>query len=326
MIKNVVHDKGGLHNRITKRIYLKPFDLAETELFFQSKKLHFERYQILHLFMAMGGVPHYLDQIEAGKSAAQNIDAICFSENGLLWDEFPKLYASLFENSNVHVRIVRALAGKQKGLTRSEIVQSSRLPEGGGVTTVIAELLHSGFISTYQPFGKKKKDTLYRLTDEFSLFYLQFMEDNRQEGAGIWQQLSKTQAYISWAGYAFENICLKHIPQIKKALGISGVYATASSFYKKGTGEEEGVQFDLLIDRKDHVINICEIKFYGAEITIDKAMALEYRNKMAAFKEASRTRKQLFLTMITTFGVKQNQYSLGLVDASLTMDDLFAGL
>ncbi|MCK6693902.1 MAG: ATP-binding protein, partial [Thermoanaerobaculia bacterium] len=248
MIKNVVHDKGGLHNRITKRIYLKPFDLAETEHFFKAKKLNFDRYQILHLYMAMGGVPHYLDEIEAGKSAAQNIDAICFSENGLLWDEFPKLYASLFENSEAHVKIIRALAGKQKGLTRSEIVQNSRLPEGGGASTVIGELLHSGFISTYQPFGKKKKDTLYRLTDEFSLFYLQFMENNRQEGAGIWQQLSKTQAYITWAGYAFENICLKHIPQIKKTLGISGVYSTASSYFKKGSEEEEGIQFDLLID------------------------------------------------------------------------------
>lgn len=326
MIKNVVHHKGGLHNRITKRIYLKPFDLAETEHFFKAKNLNFDRYQILHIYMAMGGVPHYLDEIEAGKSAAQNIDAICFSENGLLWDEFPKLYASLFENSETHVKIIRALTGKQKGLTRSEIVQNSRLSEGGGVSTVIGELLHSGFISTYQPFGKKKKDSLYRLTDEYSLFYLQFMESNRQQGAGIWQQLSKTQAYISWAGYAFESICLKHIPQIKKALGISGVYSTASSFFKKGTEEEEGIQFDLLIDRNDHVINICEIKFYGAEVTIDKAMAMDYRNKMAAFKEASRTRKQVFLTMITTFGVKQNQYSLGLVDASLTMDDLFVGL
>lgn len=323
MIKNVVHDKGGLHNRITRRIYLKPFDLSETALFLQSKALHFERYQILHLYMAMGGVPHYLDQVEPGKSAAQNIDAICFSENGLLWDEFPKLYAALFENSEVHVRIVRALAGKQKGLTRSEVVQISRLPEGGGASAVIAELLHSGFISSYQPFGKKKKDALYRLTDEFSLFYLQFMENNRQEGTGIWQQLSKTQAYVSWAGYAFENICLKHIPKIKKALGISGVYATASSFYKKGTDKEDGLQFDLLIDRNDFVINICEIKFYGAEITLDKKMALAYRNKMAAFKEATHTRKQLFLTMISTFGLKQNQYSLDLIDTSLTMDDLF---
>ncbi|MBL7794041.1 MAG: ATP-binding protein [Saprospiraceae bacterium] len=325
MIKNVVHNKGGLHNRITKRINLRPFNLAETEHFFKTKKLNFDRYQILHCYMAMGGVPHYLDEIEPGKSAAQNIDAICFSENGLLWDEFPKLYASLFENSEAHVRVIRALAGKHKGLTRKEIVENSRLPEGGGASTVIEELLHSGFISVYQPFGKKKKDSLYRLTDEYSLFYLQFMENNRQEGPGVWQQLSKTQAYAAWAGYAFENICLKHIPQIKKALGISGVYSTYSSFLKKGSDEEEGIQFDLLIDRNDHVINICEIKFYAAEFTIDKSMAMNYRNKIATFRETTHTRKQVFLTMITTFGVKNNQHSSGLVDAELTMDDLFGG-
>jgi uncharacterized protein len=323
MIKNVVHHKGGLHNRITKRIYLKPFDLAETEHFLKARNMHFDRYQILHLYMAMGGIPHYLDEIEPGKSAAQNIDAICFSENGVLWDEFPKLFASLFENSEAHIKVVRTLADKQRGLPRAEIVQISRLPEGGGASTVIEELLHSGFISAYQPFGKKKKDILYRLTDEFSLFYLQFMENNRQSGAGVWQQLSQTQPYITWAGYAFENLCLKHLSQIKKALGISGVFSTASSFLKKGTDAEMGIQFDLLIDRNDHVINICEIKFYAAEVTIDKATAMEYRNKIAAFKESTRTRKQVFLTMITTFGLKPTPHSLGLVDAELTMDALF---
>ena len=323
MIKNVVNDKGGLHNRITKRIYLKPFDLWETEFFFKSKNIHFDRYQLLHIYMAVGGVPHYLDEIEGGKSAAQNINALCFSENGLLWDEFPKLYAALFENSEAHVQVVRALAKKQKGLTRSEIVQVAQLVEGGGVSTVIEELQHSGFISVYLPFGKKKKDSLYRLTDEFSLFYFQFMENNRLGGSNIWQQMSQTQTYISWAGYAFESICLKHLSQIKKALGISGVYAIAASYFKKGTDEEEGTQIDLLIDRNDHVINVCEIKFYNAELTIDKAMAMNCRNKIAIFKETTQTKKQVFLTMITTFGIKQNTYSLGLVDSSLTMDELF---
>ena len=326
MIKKVVHHKGGLHNRITKRIFLKPFNLAETEHFLKEKNLHFDRYQMLHLYMAMGGVPHYLEEITAGKSAAQNISQICFSENGLLRDEFSKLYASLFENSEAHVKVVRALAGRLKGLTRTEIVQASRLPEGGGASTVIEELLHSGFISMYQPFGKKKKDSLYRLTDEYSLFYVRFIENNSSQGEAVWQQISQTQAYISWAGYAFESICLKHLPQIKKALGISGVYSTASSFIKKGNEEEAGIQFDLLIDRNDHVINICEIKFYGAEVTLDKATAMEYRNRMAVFKAATKTRKQVFLTMITTFGVKQNQHSLGLVDVALTMDDLFEKL
>ncbi|MEZ4824734.1 MAG: ATP-binding protein [Bacteroidia bacterium] len=323
MIKKVVHDKGGLHNRITKRIYLQPFNLEETEYFFRTKNLNFDRYQILQLYMALGGVPHYLEEVEGGRSASQNIDAICFSQNGLLRDEFQKLYSSLFDESENHIKVIRTLAGKQKGCTRTEIVQNTSLSEGGGISTVIEELLHSGFISVYLPFGKKKKDSLYRLTDEFSLFYFQFMEHKLPGGTNIWQQLSKTQVYISWAGYAFENICFKHMPQIKKALGISGVYAIFYSFYKKGNENEDGIQVDLLIDRNDHIINLCEIKFYAAEYTIDKTAAMKLRNRIAKFKEVSHTRKQIFLTMITTFGVKENAYNHGLVDSALTMDDLF---
>lgn len=323
MIKKVVHHKGGLHNRITRRITLKPFTLGETERFLKVKNFNFEQYQILHLYMALGGVPHYLDEIEGGKSAAQNINQICFAENGLLYDEFSKLYSSLFENAENHIKIIRALAKKKKGLTRSEVVEQSKVAEGGGLTTVLGELVHSGFISMYHPFGNKKKNCLYRLTDEYSLFYLQFIENNRNIGDGIWQELSQTQFYTSWAGYAFESICLKHIPQIKKALGISGVYTTASAFFRKGTDETAGIQIDLLLDRNDHVINVCEMKFYNAELTIDKSMAMNFRNKLANFKTLSKTRKQVFLTLVTTFGVQQNKHSLGLVDVALTMEDLF---
>ena len=323
MIKKIIHHKGGLHNRVTKRIMLKPFTLAETELFIKEKKINFDPYQILHIYMAMGGVPHYLEEIEKGKSAVQNINRICFSENGILRDEFFKLYASLFDNPGSHIKIIRALASKRKGLTRSEIVRASGLPEGGGTSGILSELVHSGFISLYYPFGKKKKESLYRLTDEYSLFYLQFIENNRNEGSDIWKELSQTQGYISWSGYAFESICLKHIPQIKKALGIPGVYSNTSTFFKKGKDGNEGLQIDLLIDRKDHVINLCEIKFHHAELNITKALAMELRNKVALFKELSGTKKQVFLTFVTTFGIKPNKYSLGLIDNELTMDDLF---
>jgi len=323
MIRKVIHHKGGLHNRITKKINLLPFTLAETEAFLKAKHFNFDRYQILHLYMAMGGVPHYLEEIEGGKSAAQNINEICFTSNGLLQDEFSKLYVSLFENAEAHIEIIRALAKKRKGLTRAEIVENTRLSAGGGTTKILEELLQSGFISVYYPFGKKKKDSLYRLTDEYSLFYLQFIENNRNQGAEVWQQLSQKQSYISWAGYTFESICLKHLPQIKKKLGISGVFTTSSTFIKKGNEEEEGTQIDLLIDRNDHVINVCEMKFYNAELFISKTYTMELRNKMAIFRETTQTRKQIFLTVISTFGIKPNKHSLGLVDSEVVMEDLF---
>lgn len=325
MIRKVIHHKGGLHNRITKRIYLSPFNLSETATFLKSRNVYLDNYQIIQLYMAMGGIPYYLKEIESGKSAAQNINAICFAKNGLLRDEFDKLYMALFENAEKHLEIIRALAQKRHGLTRNELIQMTSLSDGGSIKRILEELMHSDFINVYQPFGKKKKAKLYRLTDEYSLFYLYFIEKNTNQSSNVWQLLSQVQAYKIWSGYAFESICLKHINQIKKALGISGVYAEAAAFYKKGTSHQQGTQIDLLIDRNDHVINLFEIKFYNTLFTLDKTYAQKLRMKMAIFRQATNTTKQLFMSMITTFGVLQNEHTTGLVNQVLTLEDLFEG-
>ena len=323
MIHRVVNDRGGLHNRITKRIQLNPFTLGETERYFQSRKIKFNRYQLMQLYFAFGGVPHYLKEVKKGKSAAQNIDALCFSKTGLLKDEFSNLYPALFKKADNHMNVVRALAKKWQGMTRQEILKATKLPTGGGLTTVLKELEQSGFVMTYFPFGKTKKEVRYRLTDEYSLFYLQFMETRVQEGEDVWKHLSQTQQYKSWSGYAFENVCLKHIPQIKKALSISGVYALASNFYKKGQKGKEGVQIDLLLDRQDHVINLFEIKFYNEVLNISKSFAEKLNKKASIFRNATNTKKQIFWTLITTFGIQENEHSLGLIDSTITLDDLF---
>ncbi len=324
MIQKVVEHKGGLHDRLTKRVHLFPFNLYETEAFLKNLNIHFNRYQIVELYMAMGGIPHYLNEVEAGLSAAQNIEQICFSPTGLLNNEFSRLYPALFENADNHIAVIKALAQKWQGLTRNEIISLSKLTDGGGLTRCLDELISSGFVSTYFPFGKKKKEMLYRLTDEYSLFYLQFIENKAHKGNNIWLELSQTQDYKSWSGYAFESLCLKHIPQIKKALGISGVYAETSSFYQKGTAQESGVQIDLLIDRKDNVINVFELKFYSGMMSLSKSYAEDLREKITLFKEITQTRKQVFLNLLTTFGLKPNEHSIGLIDKAMTMDVLFA--
>ncbi|MCY7329342.1 MAG: ATP-binding protein [Saprospiraceae bacterium] len=323
MVANVVRDRGGLHNRITRRINLMPFNLAETELYFNSRDIRFDRYQIIQIYMAIGGIPHYLKEVESGKSAAQNIDQICFSANGLLNDEFSLLYPALFDNPEAHTKIIRALAKTWQGMTRNDLIEATKLPNGGNTTRAIEELVISGFVSSFYAFGKKKKEIRYRLTDEYSLFYLKFIETNRSSGKGTWQRLSQTQTWKSWSGYAFENIGQKHVAQLKKALGISGVYSEASSFYVKGDAHQPGVQIDLLIDRNDHVINLCELKFYNADFIRTKDFAKEIRTKIALFKTISASRKQLFLTLLTTFPMLPNEHSLGLVDSTLTMDVLF---
>ncbi len=323
MIANVVRDKGGLHNRITKRVHLAPFTLAETEAYFKSREVHLNRYQILLTYMALGGIPHYLKEVESGKTAAQNIDYICFSPNGILKDEFLQLYPALFDNPEVHTKIVRSLAQTWQGLSRNELIAAAKLQNSGNTTQALEELLSSGFVSAYYAFGKKVKDLRYRLTDEYSLFYLKFIEENQGFGQSTWQNISQTQSWKTWSGYAFENIALRHVAHIKKALGISGIYVETSSFYQKGNAEQQGVQIDLLIDRSDHAINLCELKFYNSEVVVTKAMAKDLRTKIALFRAASQTNKQIFLTLIAPFSIIPNVHSIGLIDNSLDLDIFF---
>lgn len=320
MIEKVVHHKGGLHNRITKLISLEPFTLAETNEYLMSRKVSLNHYQIVQLYMAMGGIPHYLKEVKPGLSAVQNIDAICFKKNGLLRNEFSQLYPALFDNSENHMTIIRALASKWKGLTRKEVVNIGKLPDGGRVSKYLTELDYSGFISTYLPFGKSKKDAMYRLTDEYSLFYLKFIENSR---ISSWLKLSQLPVWKSWSGYAFENVCLKHINLIKQALGISGVYTENSSYWFKGNDKDQGFQIDLLIDRQDQSINLCEMKFSDSEFNIDKAYAKILRERVSQFKARTKTKKHVFVTFVTTFGLKQNSHSIGLINHDITMDALF---
>lgn len=319
MINKLINNRGGLHNRVTKRVRLLPFTLHETEAFFQVNHIKLDRYQILQLYMAFGGVPFYLGEIRSGKSAFQEIDRLAFSRNGMLASEYENLYRSLFNKADRHITIIETLAKKNKGLSREEIISLSGFTDGGALTTILRELEESGFINRSYPFGKKIRDSLYRLTDQYSLFYLKFIKDQKLTGPGSWINRIDSPVWRAWSGYAYENICLQHIDSIKKALGISGVYSEFSSWLHK----EKGVQIDLLIDRRDHVINLCEIKFSQKTFSLTKAYQAELFKKLFAFKEVAQTRKTIFLTLITTFGLNDNIHSIGFIQNTVTMNDLF---
>jgi hypothetical protein len=323
MVQKIINDKGGLHNRVTKRIHLEPFTLAETEAYFQEKYISLDRYHILLLYMTMGGIPHYLDQVEGGKSAIQNIDDICFQPQGLLRNEFDNLYSSIFDNPQRYEAITTALSSTWKGLNRIEIISKTKISDGGGLTLMLQELEQSGFISSYIPFGKKKKDTLYRLTDCYSLFYLKLIKDIPTKEIVSWQLLSQTQSWITWSGYAFENICFQHIDQIKAALGISNIHTNQYSFLAKANDDTEGAQIDLLIDRQDNAISLCEVKFYNDELILSKSDAANLLRKRTIFRSVTETKKQIFMVLITTFGLVKNKQSLGLIDTVLDLDALF---
>ena len=321
MINTLIHNKGGLHNRVTHRIRLDPFSLSECEAFFLNRSGVFSRYQIVQLYMVMGGIPFYLDHIDVGMSAAQNINRLCFQRDGILAEEFYDLYTSLFNKAEKHLAIIEALSKKAKGLTRKEITEIAKLPNAGSTTRVLMELEESGFIRKYLSFGKKEKNSLYQLSDFYSLFFIKFIRGNHTLNENDWITGLGSPQQRAWSGYAFEQICLAHLAQIKNKLGISGVQTNSTAWVNTGKGNKR--QIDLVIDRKDDVINLCEMKFSIKPFTIEKDYHAELQDKIETFRTTTKTTKSLFLTMITTFGITRNEYSNSLVQNSLKMDDLF---
>ncbi|MFH1654445.1 MAG: ATP-binding protein [Pseudomonadota bacterium] len=330
MIKNIIHSKGGLHNRVTKKIRLLPFTLSETEEFLNSRNINLDRKQITEIYMATGGVAQYLRYIERGKSATQVINDICFNRNGELFDEFDKLYRSLFGSYENHINIIKALSKKNSGLTKDELLKEVNLKSGGTSSKTIKELEEAGFIAYIPTFEKKKVSGRYRLIDEYSLFYLTWIVEapnSSLEGVDkdYWIKKRTTRKWSTWSGYAFENICFKHITKIKAALGISGVSTLESSwsYTPPNQSKTKGAQIDMIIDREDNCINLCEMKYYNSEFTIDKGYAEKLMNKKNTFKEKTNTRKTLFTTMISTYGTKKNEHYLSAVENQLIIDDLF---
>ncbi len=325
MTNKLIGNRGGLHNRVTRQIRLKPFNLHEVELFMQSRGFNLPRKQVVETYMVMGGTPYYLDMMRKSQSVAQNIDALFFAQNAPLRNEFDFLFKSLFNDSELYKTVVEALATKGKGLTRQEIIEAANLTDNGYLSEVLDNLQRCDFIRSYHAFGKKQRDVLYQLTDLYSLFYLRFLKDNLGQDEQHWSHALDTTAI--WEGYAYEQVCLHHIPQIKKKLGISGIQTDVSSWFAKPYTDSDGTQWpggqiDLLIDRKDGVINLCEMKFSDKEFVITKDYDKDLRERMATFRHHSKTRKALHQTLVTTFGVAHNAYWNN-IQNEVTMDDLF---
>lgn len=316
-------DKGGLFNRSASRIYLHPFNLRETEAYLSSRGFQWSRYDIAECYMIMGGIPFYLKQLLPEFSLTQNIDHLFFKDKGPLWDEFGHLYKTLFKSADSHIQVVETLAKKKMGMTRIEIANEGKLPDNGKLSAILKNLEGSGFIRTCQFFGNKKKDIIYQLCDYYSLFYLTYIRDNYGKDPHFWTHYLDNPSRRAWSGFAFEQLCGGHLPQIRQKLGISGILSETSSWFSKGKDGRRGAQIDLLIDRRDHIINICEMKYSLSEYSIDKDYEEALRRKMEVFREESKTRKSLVLTFITTFGVKPNMYS-NRVQSQVQLDDLFA--
>ncbi|MBR6190068.1 MAG: ATP-binding protein [Prevotella sp.] len=322
MIDNIINNRGGLHNRKTHQIYVAPFTLNESRRYFNAYGFGYREKEIAECYMVMGGVPYYYSLMDQKESVAQNIDRLCFSPDGELKGEFENLYHSLFKKAGDHIAIVTALAKKGKGLTRKQLLDATKLNNNQKFTTTMDELEKCGFIRTYVPFSETKRDALFQLTDAFTLFHFHYFEENKFQDENFWTNSLNSAKYRAWSGYAFELLCLNHLKQMKEALGISGVLTRVCSWASKEGEGSRGAQIDLLIDRADQTINLCEMKFARAEYEITKADYDNLENKIESFLQQSKTRKSIMLTMVTSFGIKENIYS-SRVQRVVTMEQLF---
>lgn len=318
MMDKLINNHGGLHNRLTYQIFLEPFTLRESELFMQSRGFKLSRYDLAVSYMILGGIPYYLDMLDERLSLAQNINELLFRPNGLLTHEFSNLYAALFKNSEDYIKVVEALSKKKTGISRSELIEATSLHSGNGLTTILKNLEWCGFIRKYKNYkGSRKDNYLYQLIDFFTLFHFNFLIEKKTNN---WSALQGTPAFYTWAGLTFELLALNHIEQIKNKLGIKGIHTIEYAWRCFGT--EHDAQIDLVIDRADNTINLCEMKFSVGNYSIDKRNEMNLRNKISQFMALSNMKKSIQLTLISTYGAERNSH-YGIINNEVILDDLF---
>ena len=328
VMDKIVMNYGGLHNRLTRQIYLAPFTLHDCEEYARQRNLGMSRRNILETYMVLGGIPYYWDFMRSDLSWAQNIDRMLFRRNGELRHEFDALYRSLFRHPQAYIGVVTALGTKKAGMTRNELMAATAEYQGSTLTKVLRELEQCDFIRSFSAIGKMRKETVYQLIDNFTLFHFKFLANHRATDGDYWTRIIAKPVYSAWSGLAFERVGLQHIGQIKKALGITGIISNVCSWRyqpqaEAGKGDEKGAQIDMVIDRDDNVVNLCEMKFAQGEYAVTQQYDAELRRKMSLFVERTHTRKGVSLVIITSYGIKRNEWS-GDIQRQLTMDDLFA--
>lgn len=321
MMDELINNHGGLYGRVTYEIKLSPFTLAECELFYENRNIPFSRYDIVQSYMILGGIPYYMGYINEELSFAQNVDYIFFREGAKLKHEYDRLFDSVFKRPEAIKTIVELLYTKNMGYTRAEIANKLSISDGGHLTKDLNALIASDFVTKYVPFGYSKREPHYKLVDPFCLFYLHFVKNQDKSNKLFWQQNTTLPAVVIWRGFAFENVCFNHIEQIKTALGINGIISSESAWTKKAD-DEEGAQIDMLIIRKDNAVNMCEIKFYSDDFTVNKDYYRTVQRRIEMLSKKLSPKSSIYSTLITTYGLVKNEYS-GAFVRTITLDDLF---
>lgn len=320
MVDKLLHNQGGLFNRITQKLYLRPFKLSEMEQYLDEKHFGWNRYQIAQCYMILGGIPFYLTLLNPKLSLLSNIDELFFADaHAMLRTEYNELYSTLFKRPDNYLAVIRMLTERKEGFTRKEINEKTKLG-GAALSKILSDLEQCDFIFSYARYGNAKNNAIYRIKDFYTLFYYKYVNGIDTKDSLRWTHLSSTPQVSSWQGFSFELLCLLHLDEIKKALGIDRILNDASAW--RSRQPELNTQIDLVIERADHNINLCEMKFSSGMYAIDKGYEQKLRERMSIFLAETMTRCSTRITMVTTYGVLQNKHS-GIVNDEVLLDDLF---
>lgn len=320
MVDKLLHNQGGLFNRITQKLYLRPFKLSEMEQYLDEKHFGWNRYQIAQCYMILGGIPFYLTLLNPKLSLLSNIDELFFADaHAMLRTEYNELYSTLFKRPDNYLAVIRMLTERKEGFTRKEIGEKTKLG-GAALSKILSDLEQCDFIFSYARYGNAKNNAIYRIKDFYTLFYYKYVNGIDTKDSLRWTHLSSTPQVSSWQGFSFELLCLLHLDEIKKALGIDRILNDASAWRSKQP--EQNTQIDLVIERADHNINLCEMKFSSGMYAIDKGYEQKLRERMSIFLAETMTRCSTRITLVTTYGVLQNKHS-GIVNDEVVLDDLF---
>ena len=322
MVSNLVNNYGGLYGRLTYEIKLSPFTLKEFDDYLKSNDIILSQYDVTQAYMVFGGIPYYFGFFSPGLSLAQNVDKLLFAKDAPLSKEYDRLFHSLFVHWEEHQKVVSLLATRHYGFKRDEISKQCGISKGGGLSTILKALIDSDFILKYTPIVEERNVEYYKLCDSFCLFYLKFVADNKTTDSQFWQNSQNLPPIVTWRGFAFEDVCFNHIDQIKMALGVSGVVSKESALLVKGSKEQQGGQMDLLIDRADNVLNLCEMKFYKKEFTVTQSDRFAFEDRIELLNRLTHSKKNIHFTLVTTIGLVYNEH-FGVVQKVVTLQDLF---
>lgn len=318
IVRNIIDNRGGLHNRITHEMHIHSFNLHDTELFFKAHKAKWTQLAITQMYMALGGVPYYLEMIDFGRSVAENIDALFFAPDAELRREYGRLFKSLYRHPDQYMEIIALLSENKSGLTRKEISERLKLNSGSHLSNMLDDLVNCDFLRRYSN-GTKRNSCIYQVVDFYTLFYHQFCKQKTSDKM-LWQHSINTPKQNTWYGLAFERICLCHVWQILYALHLDTVRTECFSW--RSSTSPDKVQIDLVIDRIGGQTCICEIKYSQSEYNLTSAEETKIRNRIATYSGEMKPKDGVIGILITTFGLA-NKQATDTIQHIVTLNKLF---